>query len=304
MKYSTLKEVLATEDRSLCKLISLLADLSSIISREIPRRLGTTENVNVYDEKQLNLDVWANDLLAHRLLRSGLVKQVASEELDRPMISKRGEYSVVFDPVDGSSNIESNNLIGTIVGIYRDKPLPAIGRDLIASMYFLYGPYLKFVLALEKGVHILIASGKGSKGSEKFLSNGQIHRFPKEPRIYGVGGLRERWPPRVRGFVELLEKRRLTLRYGGSLVGDFNQVLSRGGFFAYPELVDAPNGKYRLQCESNPIAFITEKAGGKASTGTKRILDIEPTDITQRVPTYLGNWDLVTEFEKTAKINK
>jgi fructose-1,6-bisphosphatase I len=103
----------------------------------------------------------------------------------------------------------------------------------------------------------------------------------------------------VRDFAELIEKRRLTLRYGGSLVGDFTQVLTKGGFFAYPELIDAPLGKYRLNFEASPIAFIAEKAGGKASTGSGRILDVEPTRLAQRIPTYLGNLDLVTEFDNS-----
>jgi fructose-1,6-bisphosphatase I len=94
-----------------------------------------------------------------------------------------------------------------------------------------------------------------------------------------------------------LEKRGLSLRYGGSFVGDYNQVLMKGGFFAYPELSDAPKGKYRLQFESNPIGFITELAGGRASDGINRILDVTPTSISQRVPTYVGNSNLVAEFE-------
>ncbi|HZY47671.1 MAG TPA: hypothetical protein VFE96_07740, partial [Candidatus Bathyarchaeia archaeon] len=99
-------------------------------------------------------------------------------------------------------------------------------------------------------------------------------------------------------FADRLEKLKLKFRYGGSFVGDYNQVLFGGGFFAYPELLDAPDGKYRLQFESNPIGFITERAGGKASMGTGNILDVEPVSITQRVPTYLGNKDLVVEFEQ------
>jgi len=293
----TLKETLASEDRDLQKLIFLLADLGLRIAREIPRRLEATNNVNTYGDKQLALDVWSNELLVHKLLGSGLVKQLASEELEEPLSSKRGEYTVVIDPLDGSSNITTNNLMGTIVGIYHDKPLPAPGKDLLASMYFLYGPYLELVLGRQKGVNVLVAAGRRAEGYEKFITNGEPHHFPKEPTVYGIGGVRDKWTPRVRSFAELIEKRRLTLRYGGSLVGDFTQVLTKGGFFAYPELVDAPLGKYRLNFEANPIAFITERAGGKASTGSGRILDIEPTDLAQRVPTYVGNSDLVTEFD-------
>ena len=165
-------------------------------------------------------------------------------------------------------------------------------------MYFLYGPYHQLVLALQDGVRSFAALGKGSDGT-RFVSDGLIRQLPKPPTVYGIGGLREKWTPRVRDFVESLEKRKLSLRYGGSFVGDYNQVLTKGGFFAYPELTDSPEGKYRLQFESNPVGFITEKAGGRASTGTRNILDVQPTSIIQRVPTYLGNPELVQEFEST-----
>ncbi len=292
----TLRETLQAEDKGFAKLVSLLAELSLAVVREIPRALGTTEGVNVYGEQQLQLDVWSNELFTRRLERSGLVRYLASEELDRAIDTGRGDYSVVLDPIDGSSNVGSNNLLGTIVGILHDQPLPARGRDLLASMYFLYGPYLELVIALRDGVYDFAVAGKGS-GPERFLSNGRPLRIPEPGTIYGVGGLREKWTTRVRDFVETLERRQLKLRYSGSFVGDYNQVLKKGGFFAYPELVDAPQGKYRLQFEANPVAFITEKAGGRAITGTHRILDVEPMGIAQRVPTYVGTGELISEFE-------
>jgi fructose-1,6-bisphosphatase I len=296
MKGQTLRDIIGTEERSLYKLISLIADLSTILRERIPRELGLAGSTNPYGEKQLQIDVWSNDLFTKKLLRSGLVKRLASEEMDEVAESKAGEYSVVLDPLDGSSNLKSNNLLGTIVGIYREKPLPARGRDLQAAMYFIYGPFHQLVLALHDGVRTFAALSNGSGGT-RFMSDGLIRELPKPPTVYGIGGLREKWTPRVREFVESLEKRKLSLRYGGSFVGDYNQVLTKGGFFAYPELTDAPDGKYRLQFESNPVGFITEKAGGKASTGTGNILDVEPSSIVQRVPTYLGDSELVQEFE-------
>jgi len=296
VKGKTLRDLIAPEDRSLYKLISLVADLSTILRDRIPRELGLVSSINPYGEKQLEIDVWSNALFTKKLLRSGLVKRLASEEMEEVAESKAGEYSVVLDPLDGSSNLKSNNLLGTIVGVYREKALPARGRDLQAAMYFLYGPFHQLVLALHDGVRTFAALGKGSGGT-RFMSDGLIRQLPKPPTVYGIGGLREKWTPIVREFVESLEKRKLSLRYGGSFVGDYNQVLNKGGFFAYPELTDAPEGKYRLQFESNPIGFITEKAGGLASTGTGSILDVEPSNIVQRVPTYLGDPDLVREFE-------
>lgn len=296
MKESSLGDLLASEDRSFSKVVTLLADLAVIVQQRLPKELGYSGGVNVYGEKQLEIDVWSNDLFTKKLLKSGLVKRIASEEMEEVVESKSGEYSIVLDPLDGSSNLKSNNLLGTIVGVYHDKPLPAKGRDLLAAMYFLYGPFLQLVLALKDGVRLSAAAGKGI-GARKFVSDGQIHRLPRPPTVYGVGGLREKWTPIVKQFVESLEKRKLSLRYGGSFVGDYNQVLSRGGFFAYPELTDAPQGKYRLQFESNPVGFITEKAGGRASTGAGNILDVEPNSIVQRVPTYLGDPELVVEFQ-------
>ncbi len=296
MKGKTLKDIIGTEERSLYKLISLIADLSTQVREMIPKELGFAGGVNPYGEKQLQIDVWSNDLFTKKLLKSGLVKRIASEEMENVAEAKVGEYSIVLDPLDGSSNLKSNNLLGTIVGVYREKPLPAKGRDLQTAMYFLYGPYHQLILALQDGVRSFAALGKGTKGA-KFMSDGLTRQLPKPPTVYGIGGLREKWTLKVREFVESLEKRKLSLRYGGSFVGDYNQVLTKGGFFAYPELTDALEGKYRLQFESNPIGFITEKAGGRASTGTKNILDVEPTSIVQRVPTYLGDQDLVREFE-------
>src|SRR6267378_3780525 len=296
MKGKTLKEIIGTEERSLYRLISLIADLSTLVRDMLPRELGFAGGINPYGEKQLQIDVWSNDLFTKKLLKSGLVKRVASEEMEEVAEAKAGEFSIVLDPLDGSSNLKSNNLLGTIVGVYREKPLPAKGRDLHAAMYFLYGPYHQLILALHDGVRSFAALGKESQRT-RFLSDGLIRQLPKPPTVYGIGGLREKWTPNVRGFVESLEKRKLSLRYGGSFVGDYNQVLTKGGFFAYPELTDAPEGKYRLQFESNPVGFITEKAGGRASTGTENILDVEPSNIVQRVPTYLGDQDLVREFE-------
>ncbi len=293
---TTLNDTLEGEDTSLRRLISLLAELGLVISRQIPRHLGMTQTRNIYGERQEKLDVWANDLIVKKLMKSGLVRQVGSEELDRPLSAKQGEFTAVFDPIDGSSNLDSNNVLGTIIGIYKDEQLPARGRNLLAAMYFVYGPYLQLVLAFKDGVRIFTAADRGH-GSARFWSDGEFREIPKPPTIYGIGGLRDKWTSTVREYVEYLDKRRLTFRYGGSLAGDFNQILNKGGFFAYPELVDAPQGKYRLQFEANPIGFITEKAGGRASTGKLAILDVQPESISQRIPTYLGDSGLVQDFE-------
>src|SRR3989442_13732045 len=291
-----LRELLESEDRSLGKLVDLLAELSLRIVREIPRTLGMTEGVNIYGEQQTEMDVEANGCLNKRLLRSGLVRQVASEEMETVISADHGEYTVALDPLDGSSNIRTNNLMGTIVGIYHDKALPAMGRDLLSAVYFLYGPYVEAVIGTKSGVYLAAPAGRGI-GASKFVSKGEPHRLPQKGSVYGIGGSPDKCTEEVREFADRLERKKLKFRYGGSFVGDYNQVLCMGGFFAYPDLLDAPDGKYRLQFESNPIGYITERAGGRASTGKGNILDVEPRSLSQRVPTYLGNRDLVLEFE-------
>ena len=292
----TLGDVIDSEDHAFRRLVALLADLSQQVVAQIPHTLGLTKGVNIYGETQTEIDVWSNELFTDQLVKSGLVREVASEEMEKTVRTEHGEFSIVLDPLDGSSNLSTDNLVGTIVGVYRNTELPAKGRALFSSMYFLYGPYTEAVIALQKGVFVAVGAGKGT-GAERFLCSGELHHLPRRPSTFGIGGAKDKWTSETLEFVDRLEKRKLKLRYGGSFVGDYNQVLLNGGFFAYPKLSDAPHGKYRLQFESNPVGFITEKAGGKASTGSGSILDLEPTGLDQRTPTYLGNEDLVSEFE-------
>jgi fructose-1,6-bisphosphatase I len=297
----TLKEVLEEYDPSLGKLVTLLSELAFEISMEIPRRKSVTGDRNTFGEMQLQIDRWSNELCEQSLMKTNLVRYFASEELPQPSENKTGEFTVVMDPIDGSSNVETNNLLGTIVGIYHDAAPPPKGRHLLASLYFLYGPYLELVLALKDGVREFYPIGRDNGVSERLVWDGHYAKFPDHPTVYGVGGLRVKWIQSVATFVNELERQELKLRYGGSLVGDFNQVLRKGGFFSYPQLVDELSGKYRLQYEANPIAFIAENAGGKASSGKQQILDIEPKSISQRVPFYVGNLELVKRFESTFK---
>ena len=293
----SLRDVVERYDKSFFKLVSAIADTCIELASQIAGKSEKAGSMNIFGENQLEVDVWSNQLLIHELQKTELVSQIASEELDSVTKMSKGEFSIVLDPLDGSSNLASDNLLGTIVGVFRETDLPAKGRDLYASMYFLYGPFIQLVLAVERNVYIFFALGKGEK-SARFVSTGEPHKIPSSASVYGIGGARAKWTTPVNRFVEMLEQRSLSLRYGGSFVGDYNQVLLKGGFFAYPELKDAPNGKYRLQFESNPIAFITAAAGGSSTNGTTSILDVEPETLSQRVPTYLGNPDLVSEFEK------
>ena len=274
--------------------MSRFAGLATPIRQELPIRRDPAATRNVYGEQQLQLDVWMNDLFVDALRESKLVAQVASEEMGEVKDVGQGRFSVVLDPLDGSSNVKSNNIFGTIFGIFDRKRLPARGSDLFAAGYLIYGPATTFVYATSTGVHEFVQGGGGRSG-EFFLIEESL-RLPSKGKLYGVGGHRERWIPEVKAFVGELETELMNLRYGGSFVGDFNQILHYGGFFAYPAQTDKPAGKYRLHFESNPIAFIAEAAGGAGTMGTERLLDIAPKGIDQTIPTYVGNQDLVDRF--------
>jgi len=248
----------------------------------------------VYGEQQLELDVWMNDLFVRAFRDSKLVSHVASEEMGEVQRVGGGRFSIVLDPLDGSSNVKSNNTFGTIFGIFDGKTLPARGSEMFAAGYMIYGPATTFVYATADGVHEFVARKSGR--SEEFLLIEEGLRLPEKGKLYGLGGHRDKWIPEVKAFVGEIERELLNLRYGGSFVADFNQVLHYGGFFAYPAQVDKPSGKYRLHFESNPIAFIAGAAGGAGTTGTERILDVAATTIDQTVPTYVGNRDLVERF--------
>jgi len=281
-------------DRDLGQVLSRFAGLTTRIRRELPIRRDPAATRNVYGEQQLELDVWMNDLFVESLRKSKLVGQVASEEMGEVKDLGRGRFSVVLDPLDGSSNVKSNNIFGTIFGIFDGTPLPARGSDLFAAGYLIYGPATTFVYATRTGVHEFVQ--RSAARSDEFWLIQESLRLPSKGKLYGVGGHRDRWIPEVKAFVGDLERELMNLRYGGSFVGDFNQILHYGGFFAYPAQVDKPAGKYRLHFESNPIAFIAEAAGGAGTTGRERILDVAATGIDQTVPTYVGNQDLVDRF--------
>ena len=259
----------------------------------MPVRRDPATTRNVYGEQQLELDIWMNDLFVDALRASKLVAQVASEEMGQVKEVGRGRFSVVLDPLDGSSNVKSNNIFGTIFGVFDRKALPARGTDLFAAGYLIYGPATTFVYATRTGVHEFV---QGGVHPDEFALVEEGIRLPPKGKLYGIGGHRDKWIPEVKAFVGELERELMNLRYGGSFVGDFNQILHYGGFFAYPAQVDKSAGKYRLHFESNPIAFIAEAAGGAGTTGTERILDVAATGIEQTVPTYVGNRDLIERF--------
>jgi fructose-1,6-bisphosphatase I len=287
-----LREHLGGIDSDLASLILTIGDLANTIRNELPYLRGKANTKNVFGEFQLVADKWADQFLIDELRKYELVKAVVSEEQpDLIKLNDKGLFNITLDPLDGSSNIESNNLVGTIVGIYK-KDLPTQGKHLVAALYMLYGPVTTLVYTAQNGVHEFLHTKKG------FVLKKENIRLPEPGILYGIGGLRKDWLPPFRDYIEELEQEGYKLRYGGSFVGDFNQILHYGGIFAYPALTTKPTGKLRLLVESNTMSFIAEQAGGASTTGTSSILEVEPEAITQRVPTYIGNKDLIEKLEK------
>ncbi len=310
-------------------LMSSLALAAKIIACEVNKAgladlLGLTGQRNVQGEKVQKLDAFADDVLRSTLERSGHVCVMISEECTDlvPVSHPRhaGKYAVVFDPLDGSSNIDANVSIGTIFGIYRrvsptDGPgtladVLQAGREQIAAGYVLYGPSTMFVYTAGKGV----AGFTLDPSVGEFLCSHPDIQTPPRARIYSVNeGNAPYWSPQVRNYVEHLKSANrpqdhsYSGRYIGSLVADFHRNLLYGGIFLYPadsKDPKKPHGKLRLLYEANPLAFIAEQAGGAASDGKQRILDLQPAEPHQRVPLFLGSRHEVAEVvERLADVS-
>lgn len=266
-----------------------VAATASDVRAGLAERRSYADAENPSGEQQLAADVYADEQLEERLLDIDGVGSYTSEERASP-VTDEGSYHVACDPLDGSSNLESNNAMGTIVGIYEEQP-PAPGDALVAAGYVLYGPITTMVTAHETVQEYLI-------DDEVELLTEDV-RLPDDPLVYGFGGRAPDWPEDVREFVTAVEDDRLKLRYGGAMVGDVNQVLSYGGIFGYPMLRDTPEGKLRLQFEGQPMAYIIHTAGGASSDGTQSLLAKTPTELHERTPVFVGNTSLIDQLEET-----
>jgi fructose-1,6-bisphosphatase I len=265
----------------------------------IPFKSGLLSATNPSGDAQKAIDVFSNDLFVETLTATGYAAEVASEEMSEPAEGK-GRISVAMDPLDGSSNVESNNPLGSIFGFYT-KGLPASGRSLAGALYVTYGNVITLTFSFGKGVHRFVAVRDGANMSFELLAVNL--KLPEKSEVYGIGGFRSEWIPPVRDFVDSLEGRGMRIRYCGTFVGDYNQVLSRGGLFAYPQLLKKPQGKLRVLYETAPMAFLNEQAGGYSSDGRRNILDIEPAALAETSPAYIGSAPLVRELEKKISSN-
>jgi len=259
------------------------------------------------------LDVFANEVFVNSLKYSDQVYIMGSEENEDPIIlhDSSGGYAIVFDPLDGSSNIDANISVGTIFGIYNKKDTPTDtktsvkdvlrpGRELLAAGYALYGSATMIVLTTGSGVNGFVLD---PVIGEFILTHSKI-QIPSKGSIYSINeGNAGSWDEPTRIFVENAKKKQKggkpkSARYVGSMVADVHRTLLYGGIFCYPRDSNNPNGKLRLLYECNPMAMIIEQAGGKATTGVERILDIQPTKLHERKPIFCGSREDVEEVEK------
>jgi len=274
-----------TELRRLIWQIAVTGKYISAKIHESNRKLAGFKNI--FGEEQLALDKSSDAILKNQLQFSGFVREYASEEQDQIVqIGKGGEkYFVTADPLDGSSLVDTNLAIGTIIGIHNGA-MYGKGRDtMVAALYITYGPLITMVYSAGKGTHEFVLNREG----EYVLSQENV-RLKEKGDIYSLGGLRKDWTPEHLRFVEYLEAAGYKLRYSGGFVPDINQVLIKnGGVFTYPALKKSPQGKLRLLFELLPMAFLMEQAGGKATDGKELILDIPVADIGQRSPIYIGS---------------
>ncbi len=275
--------------------------------------LGYTGETNVQGEAVQKLDAYANDVLVNVLERSGHCGIIGSEELEGARTAGHpGKYIVLFDPLDGSSNIDLNVSIGTIFAVLRRQDPtspPSVnealrpGRDVIAAGYALYGPSTLMVLTTGQGVHVFTLD---PNIGEFFLSQANV-RCPERGALYSVNeGNPVRWTENVQKWNAWIKAdakedgRPYGHRYVGSLVADAHRTLLKGGIFAYPADKKNSKGKLRLLYEANPFAFIFEQAGGAAIDGERNILDVVPTALHERTPLILGSKEDVEVFRQFA----
>lgn len=305
------------------ELSRLLRDIgiaAKIVNREVNKAglvdiLGNAGTVNIQGEEQKKLDMYANEQFISALTSGGECCIVATEEedefvpIDSP-VSKNAKYIVCIDPLDGSSNIDVNVAVGTIFSIYRRKSVEGNatlkdvlqkGTDQVAAGYIIYGSSTMLVYTTGKGVNGFTLD---PSIGEFCLSHPNM-KVPEDGIIYSINeGNYVHFPDGVKKYLkyaqveDLATNRPYTSRYIGSMVADIHRNLIKGGIYMYPTTAASPNGKLRLLYECNPMAFIIEQAGGIASDGFNRILDIEPTELHQRTSIFIGSPKMVRMAEE------
>ncbi len=311
------------------ELSRLLRDIgiaAKIVNREVNKAglvniLGDAGSTNIQGENQKKLDVYANEQFIAALSSGGECCIVASEENDELVridsaVSKNAKYIVAIDPLDGSSNIDVNVAVGTIFSIYRrvTKEGPAqlsdvlqAGTEQVAAGYIVYGSSTMLVYTTGKGVNGFTLD---PSIGEFCLSHPNL-KIPTSGTIYSINeGNYVHFPDGVKKYIkycqveDLVTKRPYTSRYIGSMVADIHRSIIKGGIFIYPTTSSGPTGKLRLVYECNPMAFIIEQAGGKATNGFQRILELSVTDLHQRSAIFIGSADMVSQAESFMQASK
>lgn len=327
LRFMTLERHIIEEERKhpkatgeLSRLLSDLSIAAKVISLEVNKAglvdiLGFTGDHNVHGESVKKLDIYAHDMLFRAMDHGGHLCVMASEEEENiihiPHHHILGKYVLLFDPLDGSSNIDANVSIGTIFSIYKritpdntpgtlDDCLQA-GMHQVAAGYIVYGSSTVLTYTAGSGAHCFTL--EPSIG--EFLLSHENIKIPSKGKIYSINeGNYKYWHPGLKKYIKYLQEedeatnRPYSTRYIGSMVADIHRTLLYGGIFMYPADSRNPNGKLRLMYECNPVAMIIEAAGGKASDGKKRLLEIKPDELHQRVPIFAGSPDDVLMLEE------
>lgn len=307
--------------QDLSAIMNRIALAGKLISRHLSRAglmenvLGFTGKTNVQGESVKKMDIYANDVFISVFKQSGLVCRLASEEMENPYYIPEncpiGRHTLLYDPIDGSSNLDANLNVGSIFAIRQQEGMDLDGQatDLlqdghkqIAAGYILYGPSTMLVYSIGTGVHAFTLDP--SLG--EFILSTENIKTPQHGSIYSVNeGNFWQWDEPMREYIRYVHRNEgYTARYGGALVGDFHRILFQGGVFLYPGTTKNPAGKLRLLYESAPLAFLMEQSGGRASTGTQDILDVVPGKLHQRTPLVIGSTEDVALVESFTKASR
>lgn len=302
------------EAQDLSAIMNRIGLAGKLIARRLSRAgllegaLGFTGEVNVQGESVKKMDVYANQVFISVFEQSGLVCRLASEEMDKPYYIPEncptGRYTLLYDPIDGSSNVDINLNVGSIFAIRQQEgadtdgsaqDLLQAGHKQLAAGYVLYGPSTVLVYSIGRGVHAFTLDP--SLG--EFILSSENIRIPDHGPVYSVNeGNFWQWDEALRDFTRYVHRHEgYTARYSGALVGDLHRILVQGGVFLYPGTLKQPQGKLRLLYESAPLAFLIEQAGGRASTGTQDLLDVIPEKLHARTPLIVGSKEDVALVE-------
>jgi fructose-1,6-bisphosphatase I len=304
----------SAQAQDLSALMNRIALAGKLIARRMSRAglmegvLGFTGETNVQGESVKKMDVYANDVFISVFKQSGLVCRLASEEMEKPYYIPEncpiGRYTLLYDPIDGSSNTDTNLSLGSIFSIRQQEgedanraadDLLSSGRNQIAAGYILYGPSTMLVYTIGKGVHSFTLDP--SLG--EFILTEENITMPLHGSVYSVNeGNFWQWDESIREYVRYVHRTEgYTARYSGAMVSDIHRILVQGGVFLYPGTLPKPEGKLRLLYESAPLAFVIEQAGGRATTGHKEILDVVAKTLHQRTPLIIGSKQDVAKVE-------